>query len=397
MTRYIIFFPLFFLSHSPLIFSQNQNEKTESYQKNLTAFSDYRNYFFVFDDGVFKQLEHHPVKEFKIGGNCVTYIDNSDNLKTYYKGFVHLLSANHPKEYVAMGKKVVFLFNKTLSVFDDGETRILSTAITNYFWGDSILCFYDENEAKVKVYQDGIKADLEGVLVDNIISISNIKAGDNILAYKGHDNSFKIYFRKQSIVLETTPPESHQPGKNIVAYEDGYSQSFRVFYNGSTEILEEVKPKSYKVGDNLVAYLDLSGNFKIFYDGNKYDISTFEPEFYEAKDNLVTFFDKNYFQVFYKGKIHALEKFVPASYKSDYSTLAYIDDLGYLKVFSEGQLQQISKETINKFEVTGNVVTYWTGINEVNIFRREKFINRGMNKKLLPKGGLSNNIIFFDN
>lgn len=213
-----ILFSLFSFSSFMMVFPQNQNEKTDAYKLNLTAFSDYQNFFFVFDNGVFRKLEHHPVKDFRTGTACIAYIDDADNLKAYYQGSVYNLSMRKPKEYMTLGKMVVFVHDKVLSLFDDGKTIILSTSASNYFLQDSLLCYYDETESKFMIYQNGRTKDLEGVQVNNIISVTDIKAGDNILAYTFNGNSFKIYFRKQSIVRETTPVESHSAARNIVAY-----------------------------------------------------------------------------------------------------------------------------------------------------------------------------------
>ena len=49
----------------------------------LGAYSDFRNRFYVFDHGEKKMIEEQQVKSYKIGGNCVAYIDYADNLKVY--------------------------------------------------------------------------------------------------------------------------------------------------------------------------------------------------------------------------------------------------------------------------------------------------------------------------
>src|SRR5688572_17426516 len=52
----------------------------------LAAYTDYRGYFHVFDKGVYHQLEYLPVKSYKVGGNAVAYVDNTNELQIYYNG-----------------------------------------------------------------------------------------------------------------------------------------------------------------------------------------------------------------------------------------------------------------------------------------------------------------------
>src|SRR5690349_7360922 len=54
--------------------------------QNLAAYTDYRNYFNVFDNGIFVPLEYLPVKSFKIGGAAIPYVDNTGEMQIYYNG-----------------------------------------------------------------------------------------------------------------------------------------------------------------------------------------------------------------------------------------------------------------------------------------------------------------------
>jgi len=56
--------------------------------QNIMAYIDYQGKLQVFEDGVFHQAEYLPVQSFKIGQNCVAYIDNTNEFKIYYQGEV---------------------------------------------------------------------------------------------------------------------------------------------------------------------------------------------------------------------------------------------------------------------------------------------------------------------
>ena len=91
----------------------------------LSAYVDYKNCFYVFDNGVKKQLEYLPIKSYQIGGNAVAYVNEGGDTKAYYKGISYDLYFNSPSIVIATnddgrdmetaeaGKEVV---NKTFSI-----------------------------------------------------------------------------------------------------------------------------------------------------------------------------------------------------------------------------------------------------------------------------------------
>src|SRR5438445_13859871 len=74
---------------------------THSVFAQIAAYTDFRGYFHVFDNGVFHQLEYLPVKSFKVGGNAVAYVDNTNELQIYYNGEkYHQVYASYLTYYV---------------------------------------------------------------------------------------------------------------------------------------------------------------------------------------------------------------------------------------------------------------------------------------------------------
>jgi len=53
----------------------------------LAAFNDNLHRFWVFEAGMFEQLEHLEIQEYQVGGTLIAYLDNSSNLKVYSPGF----------------------------------------------------------------------------------------------------------------------------------------------------------------------------------------------------------------------------------------------------------------------------------------------------------------------
>ena len=339
--------------------------------QNLGAYTDYRGYFYVFDNGNRLLQETMPVKLNQVGGNCVLYADNADNFKAYYKGDKIDLADFIPSKIVTTDDLAAFYNNRILYVFDNGKVTRMPGWTGNFTVGDSLVGYFDDNANQYNVYYNGVLKPLPDV-VDTTVR-GGIIAGDNILAYVGLDGEFKAYFHDSVYDLGTNHVSKYQAGTNTIAYMDNYSQTFKVFYNGMIATLEPQAPKSFKVGDNLIAYVDAANNFKIFYKGNLLTVFSYAPDFYSVDDNVVPFgVDNVGFNVFYKGEIYKLESTNPSSYQCDFNSVGYLDSYGYLKVFTDGATTQASEVIINKFRLTKNVLMYKTDMNEFTFFLNGK-------------------------
>src|ERR1051326_4778219 len=123
-----------------------------SFSQNISAYVDYKNYFYAFDEGVSKQLEFNPVQSYKIGGNAIGYVDNSGTVKIYYNGEINDLRVQSPQEIVATDDLIFIYCAKVLKVFDRGEVNVVSPSTNSFFPGDSLVGFYDNNSYAFKVY-----------------------------------------------------------------------------------------------------------------------------------------------------------------------------------------------------------------------------------------------------
>lgn len=100
--------------------------------QSLSAYQDYRNYFFVFDDGQTLQQEFLPIESFKVGGNSVAYVDNTKGFKIYYKSKTYPIDEGIISDYQATDNLVGFAAGKRLGVFDNGKTTVLSNLAYTY-------------------------------------------------------------------------------------------------------------------------------------------------------------------------------------------------------------------------------------------------------------------------
>lgn len=247
------------------------------FSQGLSAYSDYKNYFYVFDNGISSQLEYQPVQWYKLGAGVIVYLDNSNALKAYYKGEKITLSENPPTKCLVNDNMIITFAGKVLNVFENGTTTLLAGWSSNTVIGDSIVGSVDQNTNSYKIYYNGRVRGLPDVI--DGASVASFCAGDNILAYKNMDGYLKIYYRNQVFNTEVYQPTQYKAGANTVAFLNESTQEFNVFYKGAVTVLETQPPVSFSVADNMVAYVDVNQNFKVFYKGEKIDLTSFAPNF----------------------------------------------------------------------------------------------------------------------
>ena len=341
-----------------------------SFGQNLSAYTDYKDCFIVYDNEITKQIEYLPVKSFQVGGNCIAYIDNVDAFKVYYAGETIPLLDVPPQFYSATDDLLIYLINGQLFVFDNKTTVPLTYYANAYSVGDSIIAFTDKNFSTLRVYYNGEIKEIENKGTSD--PVQSMKTGDNILAYVDYNNYFKIFYHNEVKQKEEFQPVSYQAGNNIVSYIDGNTQLFKVFYSGKDYKIDNLPPQSYQTGDDMVAYVDNDGRFKVFYNGAAVDIAATAPDFYKIEDNILVYGNAYEFKVFYKGTITSLENYIPENYKIDYNTLAYIDRYGILKALSNGKLVQVDREKVADFILSRDVIQYSNSMNRIKFFSNGK-------------------------
>ena len=345
--------------------------------QNLAAYSDYRDHFFIFDHGKSIRAEDLKVQSFKIGGECVLYINNRGNLKLYYKGRITQLEIGGVVDYYATDHLAAYQVFEKLKVIQGGKVTTLSTRCPKpmYSVQDSLIVFYDKNYESLRVFYDGSVTDIESGLVGT--PFSYISSGDNIVAYiSSQTNDFKVYYNgENTTLLKNIEGLSFKAGKDVVAFINPLDKTFNVFYKGNIIKLEDFPPSSYKVGDGFVAYVSNEGEFNVFYRGKKQVASSFAPDTYITTDNLMLFTESDYTKVFYLGKVYDLEGYVPRMYKLDWNTVVYLDNTNRVWVFSKGEKSYLTNDLINSFEVYRDLILLNVKVDRNIIYYDGKFYN----------------------
>jgi hypothetical protein len=343
-----------------------------AYSQDLGAYSDYRGHFYIFDHGKSMLVEDLPVIDFKIGGTCVLYLNNQNHLKVYSDGKVNELEIGGVTELYATDYIAAYSINQKLKVVENGEAVTLSHRCPIYQVEDSLIVFFDENKAALRVYYNGHTEDIENGLLG--LPVTNLKSGDNIIAYiSSNTNDFKIYYRGElQTLLRHVRNLSYKAGKDIVAYINELDQSFNVFYKGETIRLEDLSPKYYKMGDGFVAYIDQIGNFKVFYNGEIMEISGYAPESFKCEDNLILINDLDYYRIFYKGRVYEAESFVPLYVKADWNTVVFLDNTKRVWMYSKGQKEYLVNDQVEDMGVYRDLVILNLAMDRTKIYYKGK-------------------------
>ena len=344
------------------------------FNQDLGAYTDYRDRFYIFDHGKSTKVEDLLVQSFKIGGECVLYINSQGNLKLYDNGLVTKLEAGGVNQYYATDHLAAYSIYEKLKVVEDGNAITLSTRCPVYQVQDSLIVYYDKNLESLRVYYDRESIDIESGMVG--IPIDNLKSSDNIVAYiSSRTKDFKIYYKGENhTILQYVQGLSFKAGKDIVAFINSIDNTFRVFYKGKIIQLEDFPPKSYKMGDGFVAYVDDMNLFKVFFNGEIIEVASYTPDAYYAEDSLLLFTEHEYFKVFYQGQVYEVEGFIPKNFKLDWNTVAYLDNSNRIWLFTKGERKYLVNELINSFEIYRDLIIMNVRVNRNMLYYKGEFI-----------------------
>ena len=331
----------------------------------ISAFSDYRGYFYAFDNGNINKLEYLQITNYKAGSSAIAYIDNRNDFKVYYNGKSSFQLNAADFKYWVTDYLVAYKVGQVLYVNDAGTKKTLSYYNTQMALGDSLISWFDDAQYTFNIYYNGRTAELENSLLE---PPRNIKAGSNTLAWVNQSNFFNVFYHGNVMNLDNMAPQEFAVGRDIMAWVDNYTQNFHIFYNGDTATASAFAPDSFKVGYGIMAYIDQLGNFQVFYNGGIRQIIPDRPDFFQVRGNVIIYGYNGTFNAFYQGKTYRIETYIPSSFKIGINGVAYKDPGGLLKFFSKGNTYNASNELINDYSVTGDVLSFNVGTNTSQFF-----------------------------
>ena len=252
-------------------------------------------------------------------------------------------------------------FNDNLNkfwVFDGGSFQQLEyLEIQDYQVGGYLVAYID-NGSNLKVYRNGE--------VKTLLTGSPIKytATDYLLGYSLYEQ-LNVYDNEKKIVL-STECDGYEIRDSLIGWHNRIKQTLQVYYDGHIYTIEDgliYNPlDSYKMGDNTIVYVHASTQqLKLFYQGEIIILDDYaENVIYEAGRDIVAFIDRSdlSFKVFFKGETMELETFEPRSFKVGDEMLAWVDNLGHLKIFQNGEVKTVSNYEPEFYDLVDNVLIF---------------------------------------
>ena len=318
----------------------------------LYPFNDNFNRFYVFDSGVFEQLEFQPVDEYFVGNAYLAYFDPRGRFQLYFGGEKHELSLNRPNVY-ATDHFLAYQFGSQIFLLEGNKLhQIESWALQeDLLVSDSIIAYNDVYN-RFNVYQKDSSQTIESWNIYEA-SISN-----NSLAYLDINKQLKIFSRGQQFIVWPTQPTAFLAGQNLVAFQTGIGD-LQVWYEDELYTLTYNTNGGFDVSDELVTYYDDLGGFNVFYKGETYPLLPYRPLTSELKENQLVWSDRNgFFYTFYQGETIRLESYTPEKTTIDNELIVYQDVNGRLKGFAQGEKYPISSRIALDFDQFNQAVLY---------------------------------------
>ena len=341
--------------------------------QNISFLTDYLGNVSVFDNGKMQDIEHQPLRSYKIGNNAMAYETNSGNFKIYSKHFVHNCGVN-VDDYKVSNNYIVFSYKKILKLFDNNKIILLSLSSPSYFVGTNMVIWYDDVQHSVKAYCNEKFYDLDDALATDLIN--KMSCANNIATFVDSRNYLNIFYNKEVFPIDFSERVSEiKCGKNLVAFVYELNNSFQCLYFGELTEIENFRPASFKTADDFVAYIDANGYFKVFRDFGVETLDFNTPDFYECKNDIMVFGVQNYFKAYLNSRVFTLESRIPDTYYINNNVCAWIDQQGFLKYFNGEKIETVSYETIKDFELNGNILKYKYGVGSETIYFNGKKYN----------------------
>lgn len=314
----------------------------------------------MFDNGLTKNIEYQEVSRIEVGNDLITYLDTRENFCVYSNGEkTDLLPMVNQ---VKTGEtSVVFNSGPITFMFKDGKKKVLTNFGAAFDVSDSLIVFVNTFEGAVYARYNEVNHLMYSYLGDMGNSLGVL--GENTFVFRNAADDYILFHQGRfTTLLNTSYPVKISAGLDAVAFNDPVSNTFAAMQDGQIVDVEDFHTKKYEAGHGFVAYEDINGNLKVFEDGAIETISTF-PDFFEVKDSLVLFSEANMMKVYYNGKVHDLENFVPHVRAMKNGIIAYKNQNDGVTAFISGKKVDVTNEFVTNVSVNGHAV-YFTNQND---------------------------------
>jgi len=253
-------------------------------------------------------------------------------------------------------------------VFDDGTKRLLEHQGVQEFWVGGNTVLYRDNQGQIIAYHQGITLELGQ-------QQGPIFATDGLCLVQHFDILTLLDKGRESVL-------SYQAGafalsEDMALLIDRRKNALLAYHQGDQHLLETdlMAPEALvlKTAQSTAAYLDQQGYLKVF-DGEQTErLAEADPRLrFEVGLNTVAYWEPAYarFMVWHRGYLTELDNFEPQAFHAGDNQVAFLNALGELVVFWEGETFRLEdfppgqltvRDQIVAYERQGRLIAFWTG------------------------------------
>lgn len=262
-------------------FLGNIQNQLYGFGDSIAAVHDFSDYFYVYSDDRFIEIEQNPVKKIVAGDNLIAYVNHIDQFKIFYDYQKYDVDDYPPLKMESGANTVAFIDSyHYLKVFYRGKLFELYNV-------PEIICLETPATPQTVDLPDYCDADM---MYEVETGLELFKTGDDIVAYLDDMGKFNVFYKGNIIQLEQQPPLYYEVVDNVIYYADN-NNYFKVFMNGELSVVETFIPTEIKADKNVVVYKDLNKRLKAFYNGKSIEVSTSIAIDFELNNTLIMYSD----------------------------------------------------------------------------------------------------------
>jgi len=246
-------------------------------------------------------------------------------------------------------------FNYYFRTFENDNFRQLEfQRIKEFKAGDDLVAYID-TKGNLRIYDGKERKDISNLNVE-------YKVSDHLMAYKiGPTLNMWDEGKLQTL---TYFARNYEVKDSLIVYEDTRYNTLNVYWNKKIYPLCTVVDDIYMpeaIGENILVFKDNGNFFKVFYQGEIYDLGVWNSTIdFQCGTDIICFNDptQRTFAIFENGQFLDVEKNYMGKYKAGRGFIVYEDLNGNLKMYKNGETNQISNFSAKFWEVKDDLVVW---------------------------------------
>ncbi len=327
---------------------------SSSWSQKVIPFEDFNNWFRTITNGELRYIEMQQIKSYKAGDNLVAYIDIKGNLRVF-DGVNRTDISNMNLDYQISDNLLAWNIGNTLSMWDNGKTRVLNYFGGEYIVKDNLVLFKDTRYNSISTYWNGQIYPIQNATGD--LKLKNSDAiGENVFAFADNGGLFKVFYKGNTYEIGVwNGGIDFQSGTDIIAFNDPTTRTFAAFESGVFVDVEMQWVKKYKAGRGFIVYEDVNNNLMYYKNGEKKQLSSF-PGNWEVKDDVILYQNNGFTYVYYQGQTIEAANYRIEEYLLKNGTVVFTNMQGGVTAISEGVKYELTNLQNAEYEIYGNSV-----------------------------------------